>query len=196
MMKIGITGGIGSGKSYVCNLLKQRGLPVYNCDDEAKRLMTESPIIRHQLTALIGENAYRNNELNKPIIAEYLFANAENAEKVNGIVHPVVKQDFENWTKEQTTPIVIQECALLFESGFSDTVDVTVEIYAPKEIRLERAMKRDNATQQQVEARMASQMDEEEKRAQANYCIINDGKADLNAQIEELFTQLNNQITK
>lgn len=195
-MKIGITGGIGSGKSYVCNLLKQRGLPVYNCDDEAKRLMTESPIIRHQLTALIGENAYRNNELNKPIIAEYLFANAENAEKVNGIVHPVVKQDFENWTKEQTTPIVIQECALLFESGFSDTVDVTVEIYAPKEIRLERAMKRDNATQQQVEARMASQMDEEEKRAQANYCIINDGKADLNAQIEELFTQLNNQITK
>ncbi|MBQ6749496.1 MAG: dephospho-CoA kinase [Bacteroidaceae bacterium] len=196
MMKIGITGGIGSGKSYVCNLLKQWGLPVYNCDDEAKRLMTESPIIRHQLTALIGENAYRNNELNKPIIAEYLFANAENAEKVNGIVHPVVKQDFENWTKEQTTPIVIQECALLFESGFSDTVDVTVEIYAPKEIRLERAMKRDNATQQQVEARMASQMDEEEKRAQANYCIINDGKADLNAQIEELFTQLNNQITK
>lgn len=195
-MKIGITGGIGSGKSYVCNLLKQRGLPIYNCDDEAKRLMTESPIIRHQLTALIGENAYRNNELNKPIIAEYLFANAENAEKVNGIVHPVVKQDFENWTKEQTTPIVIQECALLFESGFSDTVDVTVEIYAPKEIRLERAMKRDNATQQQVEARMASQMDEEEKRAQANYCIINDGKADLNAQIEELFTQLNNQITK
>lgn len=195
-MKIGITGGIGSGKSYVCNLLKQWGLPVYNCDDEAKRLMTESPIIRHQLTALIGENAYRNNELNKPVIAEYLFANAENAEKVNGIVHPVVKQDFENWTKEQTTPIVIQECALLFESGFSDTVDVTVEIYAPKEIRLERAMKRDNATQQQVEARMASQMDEEEKRAQANYCIINDGKADLNAQIEELFTQLNNQITK
>ena len=195
-MKIGITGGIGSGKSYVCNLLKQRGLPVYNCDDEAKRLMTESPIIRHQLTALIGENAYRNNELNKPVIAEYLFANAENAEKVNGIVHPVVKQDFENWTKEQTTPIVVQECALLFESGFSDTVDVTVEIYAPKEIRLERAMKRDNATQQQVEARMASQMDEEEKRAQANYCIINDGKADLNAQIEELFTQLNNQITK
>lgn len=195
-MKIGITGGIGSGKSYVCNLLKQWGLPVYNCDDEAKRLMTESPIIRHQLTALIGENAYRNNELNKPIIAEYLFANAENAEKVNGIVHPVVKQDFENWTKEQTTPIVIQECALLFESGFSDTVDVTVEIYAPKEIRLERAMKRDNATRQQVEARMASQMDEEEKRAQANYCIINDGKADLNAQIEELFTQLNNQITK
>lgn len=195
-MKIGITGGIGSGKSYVCNLLKQWGLPVYNCDDEAKRLMTESPIIRHQLTALIGENAYRNNELNKPIIAEYLFANAENAEKVNGIVHPVVKQDFENWTKEQTTPIVVQECALLFESGFSDTVDVTVEIYAPKEIRLERAMKRDNATRQQVEARMASQMDEEEKRAQANYCIINDGKADLNAQIEELFTQLNNQITK
>ncbi len=195
-MKIGITGGIGSGKSYVCNLLKQWGLPVYNCDDEAKRLMTESPIIRHQLTALIGENAYRNNELNKPVIAEYLFANAENAEKVNGIVHPVVKQDFENWTKEQTPPIVIQECALLFESGFSDTVDVTVEIYAPKEIRLERAMKRDNATQQQVEARMASQMDEEEKRAQANYCIINDGKTDLNAQIEELFTQLNNQITK
>ena len=186
-MKIGITGGIGSGKSYVCNILKDRGIPVYSTDDEAKRLMAESPIIKEQLCNLLGNEAYNaDGTLNKPIIAQFLFASTENAKKINAIVHPVVKEDFRKWAEKQSADIVSQESAILFESGFDDTVDKTIEVYAPKDVRLTRAMKRDNATLQQIEARMSQQMDEEEKRQRADFCIINDGTANLETQINEI----------
>ena len=190
MKRIGITGGIGSGKTYVCQLLRQRGIPVYHCDDEAKRLMLESPVIRQQLSQLIGNDTYIHHELNKPLIAAFLFANEENAAKVNAIVHPVVKEDFLQWAERQNTPIVAQECALLFESGFQDTVDVTVEVYAPLSLRLQRAIQRDHATPQQIQARMAQQMNEEEKRQRADFCILNDGTTDLDEQLEQLLTQM------
>ena len=203
MTRIGITGGIGSGKTYVCQLLKQHGIPVYHCDDEAKRLMVESATIREQLRQLIGNDTYINNtellnaqlsatscQLNKPLIAAFLFANEDNAAKLNAIVHPVVKEDFLQWAEQQNTPIVVQECALLFESGFQDTVDVTVEVYAPLSMRLERATKRDHATPEQIEARMAQQMNEEEKRLRADFCILNDGTTDLEKQIEHLLIQI------
>lgn len=190
MTKIGITGGIGSGKTYVCNLLRERGLPVYNCDDEAKRLMTESPVIRKQLCQLLGDEAYIDGTLNKPHIAAFLFANAENAAQINSIVHPVVKADFAEWAQRQTADIVVQECALLFESGFQDTVDITVEVYAPTDIRRQRAQARDHATASQIEARMAQQMDEDEKRQRADLCIVNDGTCDLNQQIDQLLNNI------
>ncbi len=190
MTRIGITGGIGSGKTYVCQLLQQRGIPVYQCDDEAKRLMTESPVIRKQLRKLIGAEAYTPSGLNKPLIARYLFADQRHAERINSIVHPVVRQDFLQWTLQQDAPLVVQECALLFESGFQDTVDITVEVYAPLHLRLQRAIQRDNATAEQIQARMAQQMDEEEKRQRADFCILNDGTTDLDAQIDQLLTQI------
>lgn len=190
MKKLGITGGIGSGKTYVCQLLQQRGIPVYHCDDEAKRLMTQSPVIRQQLTQLIGIDAYIGHELNKPRIAQYLFASEDHAAQVNAIVHPVVKQDFLLWATRQDHPIVIQECALLFETGFQDTVDITIEVYAPLPLRLQRAMQRDQATSEQILARMAQQMDEEEKRQHADFCILNDGTANLEEQIEHLLIQI------
>lgn len=191
MTRIGITGGIGSGKTYVCQLLQQRGIPVYQCDDEAKRLMTESPVIRKQLRKLIGAEAYTPSGLNKPLIARYLFADPNHAERINRIVHPVVRQDFLQWTKQQQdAPIVVQECALLFESGFQDTVDVTVEVYAPLHLRLQRAVQRDQATPKQIQARMAQQMDEEEKRQRADFCILNDGTTDLDAQLDQLLKQM------
>ena len=193
MIRIGITGGIGSGKTYVCQLLQQRGIPVYHCDDEAKRLMTESPLIRRRLTQLLGADAYTPSGLNRPLIARYLFADQRHAERINRIVHPVVRQDFLQWTEQQQdAPIVVQECALLFESGFQDTVDVTVEVYAPLHLRLQRAIQRDQATPEQIQARMTQQMDEEEKRQRADFCVLNDGTADLDAQL----TQLLEQITK
>ena len=163
MTRIGITGGIGSGKSYVCQLLQQRGIPVYSCDDEAKRLMQESPVIREQLCQLIGSNAYIGQQLNKPAIAQFLFADNEHA---------------------------AQESAILFEAGFQDTVDVTVLVYAPHSLRLQRAMKRDHATSEQIEARMAQQMDEEEKRRRADHIILNDGIANLAEQIDLMLTQI------
>ena len=191
MIRIGITGGIGSGKTYVCQLFQQRGIPIYQCDDEAKRLMTESPLIRRRITQLLGTEAYSSSGLNKPIIARYLFADPSHAERINRIVHPVVRQDFLQWTEQQQdAPIVVQECALLFESGFQDTVDVTVEVYAPLHLRLQRAVQRDQATPEQIQARMAQQMDEEEKRQRADFCILNDGTTDLDAQIDQLLKQI------
>ena len=192
MIRIGITGGIGSGKTYVCQLLQKRGIPVYHCDDEAKLLMTQSPLIRARLIQLLGTEAYMGQELNKPLIAAYLFADEHHAAQVNAIVHPVVKRDFQQWTERQTSPIVAQECALLFETGFQDTVDVTVEVYAPLSLRLQRAIQRDQATPKQIQARMAQQMDEEEKRQRADICILNDGTADLEEQIEHMLNELNN----
>ena len=197
MIRIGITGGIGSGKTYVCQLLQQRGIPVYHCDDEAKRLMTENSVIRRRLTQILGSDAYIPSGLNKPLIAQYLFADEKHAAKVNAIVHPVVRQDFLRWTKQQkNAPIVVQECALLFESGFQDTVDVTVEIYAPFHLRLERATLRDHSTAEQILARIGQQMDEEEKRQRADFCILNDGTVDLEGQIDHILHQLNNEYTK
>jgi dephospho-CoA kinase len=141
----------------------------------------------------MGDNVYINKVLNKTLIAQYLFANENNATNINNIVHPAVKQDFIDWTKRQDAPIVAQECALLFESGFSSTIDFTIEVYAPKHIRLERAMQRDHATKEQIEERMARQMEEEEKRSRADFCIVNDGKKDVNIQIKEILQILQHQ---
>lgn len=196
MTRIGITGGIGSGKTYVCQLLKQRGIPVYHCDDEAKRLMTESSVIRKKLCKLIGNEAYNGQELNKPLIAQYLFACEDHANNINAIVHPVVRQDFLQWTKEQNSHIVAQECALLFESGFQDTVDFTIEVYAPQSLRIQRATQRDHVAPEHILARMAQQMDEEEKRRRADFCILNDGTTDLDAQLDLFLAQLNKEITQ
>lgn len=190
MKKLGITGGIGSGKTYICQLLQQRGIPVYHCDDEAKRLMTQSAHIRQQLIQLIGSDTYIGNELNKPLIAAYLFANEDHAAQVNAIVHPVVKQDFLRWAAQQDAPIVAQECALLFETGFQNTVDFTVEVYAPLPLRLQRSTQRDHATPEQIQARMAQQMDEEEKRRLTDFCILNDATTDLNQQLDQLLAKI------
>lgn len=192
MVKIGITGGIGSGKSFICKMLSELGYPIYDCDNEAKRVMMESEEIRQRLITLIGENAYIGNKLNKPVIAEYLFADKSNAQRINLIVHPVVKKDFLDWTNSQTSPIVIQECAILFESGFEDTVDKTIEVYAPEETRLQRAMARDKASESQIRARMAQQMPEEEKRNKADFTIVNDGETDLITQINKIISIINN----
>lgn len=194
MKKLGITGGIGSGKTYICKLLKQRGIPVYHCDDEAKRLMTQNVHIRQQIIQLLGSDAYIGNELNKPLIAAYLFANEDHAAKVNTIVHPVVKQDFLQWAAQQNAPIVGQECALLFETGFQDTVDFTVEVYAPLRLRLQRATLRDHTTPEQIQARMAQQMDEEEKCRLADFCILNNETTDLSLQLNQLLKKVKDNV--
>lgn len=193
MIKIGVTGGIGSGKTFVCNRLKEKGIPVYNCDDEAKRLMQESADIRERLCMLVGSEAYVDGILNKSAIAEFLFASPDNGKKINGIVHPVVRQDFTDWVDKQNAPLVAQECALLYEAGFQDTVDVVIAVDAPVEIRLERAMKRDHATRQQIEGRMRQQLDAEEKNDRANYIVVNDGKRDIDQQIDNILKLIINQ---
>ena len=186
MIKVGVTGGIGSGKTFVCGKLKERGIPVYNCDDEAKRMMQECSNIKEELCSLIGNKAYIDGRLNKSAIAEFLFANSENGKKINSIVHPAVKKDFAEWTEKQNAPLVVQECALLYEAGFQSTVDVVIAIDAPVDVRIERAMKRDNATRQQIEARMLQQLDDKEKKRRADYDIVNDGKTNIDKQIDNI----------
>ena len=191
MTSIAITGGIGSGKSYVSALLQAAGIPVYNTDNEAKRLMLSDEGIRQDLIALLGEGVYTDGALNKPMLASYLFAGPENAARINAIVHPRVKADFRRWMEEhEGQEIVGLECAILFEAGFADTVDAVVTVYAPEALRVERAMKRDGATEAQIRARIAAQMDEEEKCRLSDYIIYNDGSISLENQLSALVAQL------
>lgn len=191
MISIAITGGIGSGKSYVSGLLQRQGVPVYSADDEAKRLMQVDEGIRNDLVSLLGKDVYLDGALNKPLLASYLFADADNAARVNAIVHPRVKADFKRWlAARQEEELVAFECAILFEAGFEDTVDVVMMVYAPEELRMERAMKRDHATQEQIRARMATQMDDEEKCRRADYVVRNDGTVSLEKQLSDLIKQI------
>lgn len=191
MISIAITGGIGSGKSYVSALLQKQSIPIYNADDEAKRLMLGDEGIREGLIDLLGDEVYTDGNLNKPLLASYLFADAENAARINSIVHPRVKADFRSWLKaHQESEIAALECAILYESGFEDTVDFVVMVYAPEELRVERAMRRDNATEQQIRARIAAQMNDEEKCRRADYVVFNDGSIPLERQLADLIAQL------
>lgn len=186
-IKIGITGGIGSGKSVVSRLLSLMDIPVYLSDDEAKRLTASDETIRKELTALLGDELYQGNVLNKSLLAGYLFASPENAARVNAIIHPVVKQDFRRWCKENaSSSILAMESAILIEAGFAPEVDAVVMVYAPKEVRIQRAMKRDGASRKQIEQRIQNQMDDEAKRAKADYTIINDDKTPLIPQVFRL----------
>lgn len=191
MISIAITGGIGSGKSYVSDLLQKRGIPIYNTDDEAKRLMLSDEVIRQDLIALLGADVYMDGVLNKALLASYLFADADNAARVNAIVHPRVKADFYRWLSEhQDCEMAGLESAILFEAGFEDTVDVIVMVYAPEALRIERAMKRDHATERQIRARMSAQMDDEEKCRMSHFVIRNDGVTPLESQLSLLIEQI------
>lgn len=185
-MKIGVTGGIGSGKSYVCRLLAQRWqLPVYDCDSAAKMLMVSSPRIRQQLQELVGDDVYdAGGQLNKGVMSRYLFADAAHVKAVNAIVHPAVKDDFEQWASRQTGDVVM-ESAILVEAGFAKAVDRLVVVEAPLALRIQRAMARDGASEEQVQARIRHQMTAEQLRAYADIVIVNDGR-DLLSQLSPI----------
>jgi len=182
---IGITGGIGSGKSYVSALLQEHlGIPVYDCDKEAKRLTATNEEIRHQLIQLVGPEVFDGQTLNRKCLADYLFADAGNARLVNAIIHPAVMKDFQRWREEQQEPLVALESAILFESGFNDNVDYVLFVDAPIDVRLRRAMQRDTATEEQIRARMQMQQPELH-RSQADF-IIDNSKADDTKLLEQL----------
>ncbi len=193
MIKLGITGGIGCGKSYVAHLLQERGIPVYDTDREAKRLMVSHPVIRRKLTELLGEAVYEGDVLNKPLLAGYLFACKDNAERVNSVVHPCVYDDFLRWTKMHECSgkeTVAMESAILFESGFDRAVDRVLMVYAPMELRVRRAMERDHASEEQVRLRMAAQADDEEKISRSDYVVMNDGISSLDIQLDRILQAL------
>lgn len=188
-MKIGITGGIGSGKSYVCNLLQQQGYAVYDCDSAAKRLINTSPEIRQGLTKLIGPNTYLDDgRLNKGAVAEFLLASEDNAHAIDHIVHPAVFDDFVKSGMEW------MESAIIFESGIYRLVDRVIVVTAPEEVRIQRVMQRDGISREKVKEWMGRQLPQEVVRLLANFEIVNDGQTDLNKQLNNIITQCNRQF--
>lgn len=195
-IKLGITGGIGSGKSLVCRLLEVMGIPVYISDAQAGRLMSADVQIRKELTALLGEEVYAGGALNKPLLASYLFGHPEHARQVNAIVHPRVKDDFRQWVRSHSSfPVVAIESAILMEAGFASEVDVVVMVYASEETRIERAIARDSSSREGIVRRIRSQMDDEEKRRQADFVIVNDGDTPVMPQVLRLLEALSGSVT-
>lgn len=187
-IKIGLTGGIGSGKSVVSHLLKTMGIPVYIADDESKRITSTDSLIKQQLINLLGQGVYINGVLNKNLLAAYIFSDAEHAKIVNEIIHPRVKEDFVKWVAKNTKhPVVAIESAILIEAGFTDEVDIVAMVYAPMDLRLQRLALRDSSSsKEQILKRIQSQMDDEKKKALADIIIVNDEQIPVIPQVVEL----------
>ena len=191
-LKIGITGGIGSGKSTVATIFEVLGIPVYYADSRAKWLMVHNKNLVASIKKLFGKKAYLDDGLlNRPHIAEIAFNNPEKLKKLNALVHPAVKLDYEQWHDQQKkVPYTLKEAALLFESGSAKELDAIIEVFAAQKIRIDRVRKRDGLTGKQVLSRIRNQMPEREKRKLADYVIVNDGKKGLIHQVLALHQQL------
>lgn len=191
MLKLGITGGIGSGKSTVSEIFSLCGVPVYIADIHSKKLVATSPVIRKELVGMFGKALFENNVLNKALLASHIFNDKAKLEAVNAIIHPVVEQDFQQWlARHSQYEIIAHEAAILFESGFNKLVDKVVMVYTPLEIRIERTMKRDNTSREKILERIQSQMPDEDKVKLSDYVIVNDGVQSLIEQVLNILKQL------
>ncbi len=190
MLKIGITGGIGSGKSTVAKVFETLGIPVYNADDAAKRLMQEDPDVKKQIIFLFGEKAYDQGKLNRSWISEQVFGNPEKVKALNAIVHPATIRDAHMWMNQQQTPYTLKEAALIFESGSEKELNYVIGVDAPQELRIQRVMERDNTTREAILQRMNNQLDESEKINRCDFIIHNDGKQLVIPQVITLHQQL------
>ena len=187
---VGITGGIGSGKSTVCEIFRVLGIPVFEADKVARNLMNENSVIRQNLVEWFGNEIYSENQLNRKLLAEHIFNDDSLLNKVNSLVHPIVREEFKKWKNSQNTVYSVYEAAILFESGFYKLMDFTILITAPEQIRINRVMKRDNLSQDQVVARIKNQWPDDEKRKLATTVIINDNKNLIIPQIIEIDKKL------
>lgn len=191
-MLIGITGGIGSGKTTVCQLLESFGFPVYYSDDRAKWLMENDLDVKNQLLALFGKQTFQNGTLNRSFLAQQIFEDPLKRLQINAIVHPAVASDFERWIKKQKQDLIFKESALLFETGIYKQTDLNVLITAPKEERIARVLARDGMERSAVEARINAQMSDEEKIKLADYVIENHNQSDLKNEVQKLIQRLSN----
>ncbi|HAK86102.1 MAG TPA: dephospho-CoA kinase [Alistipes sp.] len=185
-MKVGITGGIGSGKSTVCRLFAQKGIAVYDSDAAAKRLMQEDGALRRQLAGRFGEGTFRNGVLDRAYLAGIVFADPQALADLNALVHPVVMRDFDAWAARQEGSYVILESAILFEAGLEGCVDKTVAVLAPRELRIERTCRRDGCGADQVVRRIAAQLDDDALSARADYVVVNIFEEDLEPAVVKL----------
>lgn len=190
MKIIGLTGGIGSGKTTAANLFKDLGIPIYIADVEAKKIMNTSLVVREELVSLFGKEAFKNKELNRKLIASKVFNNEGLLQKLNNIVHPQVEKHFKAWTLQQNSPYIIYEAAILFENNAQDKCDYTILVTAPKDIKLNRLQKRDDSSLQEIENRMDKQWEDSKKIKLANFVITNIDLPDTKAQVRQLHSKL------
>ena len=186
MKIIGLTGGIGSGKTTVAKMFKSLGVPVYIADTEAKQLMNTSALLRQKLTDLFGEEAYTKDGLNRPFIASKVFNDKALLEKMNAIVHPEVGKHFQDWLKQQDAVYVIKEAAIIFEENMQAQYDKVILVTADKQERIKRILKRDDTTHQKINAIMANQMDDSEKMKLADYVLENVDLEKTKDQVKQL----------
>ncbi len=189
-MIVGLTGGIGSGKSTVAKMFMELGVPVYDSDAEAKKLMATSPRVKSKIIELLGNEAYKDDVLNRPYIANKVFKDPNLLERLNGIVHPAVREHFIEWAKRKETPYVIQETALIFENDAQDKYDYTILVTAPVETRIQRVVERDKVATQAVIDRMKNQLDDEHKKELAHYSIENLDLDKTKKKVKELHLKL------
>lgn len=174
MLKVGITGGIGSGKSYICKIFNDLyKIPIYNSDDEAKKLSNTNPIIISTLKEWYGEDIYLNDKVDRPKLANIIFNNKEELQKVNGLFHPILEKDFLEWSKQyKRFPYILFECAVLFENNLTNNIDYSINVYSNIDTRIQRVIDRDNITTQQITDRMKNQWHDDKNRL-SDYIITN-----------------------
>lgn len=190
MRIVGLTGGIGSGKTTVAKLFMELGIPVYNSDSRAKELMSKSEALKNAIRELLGEDSYKNESLNKKYIADKVFTNKNLLQKLNEIVHPAVKKDFIAWAGKKKTPYVIQEAAILFENGSYKNFDRIILVKAPKLERLERIIKRDKRSKEEILMRMENQWKDSEKIPLSDFVIENINLEKTKLQVQKIHDQL------
>lgn len=175
MLSIGITGGIGSGKTTICRIFEVLGIPVFYADTAAREVMENDPLLRAQIISLLGEEAYPNGVIDRKAIAGKVFGDVEKLAALNALVHPATARAWQAFQEvHYTAPYILKEAAILFESGAHKTVDKTVCVTAPEDLRLSRAMARDGSSEEAIRSRMARQMPEEEKLRLCDFVVVND----------------------
>lgn len=196
MIIVGLTGGIGSGKTTVANFFKKLGIPIYIADVEAKKLMNKSKVLQRKIKKLFGDEAYKDGKLNRPFVASKIFNNEALLQQMNAIVHPKVGKHFKKWAEKQNSPYVIKEAAILFENNSYIHCDFIITVIVDKKIRMQRILERDNTTKAKVKAIMDNQWKDEEKVKLSNFVITNNKLKDTENQVLEVHNELLKRIEK
>ena len=192
MLKVAITGGIGSGKSLVCQVFKTLGIPIFDADAVSNHLVEHDATLKTAITELFGKEAYKNNIYNRKYIASIVFSQAEMLQALNALVHPKAIEAAKQWFEKQQSPYAIKEAAILFESNSEKDIDIIIGVTAPEQIRIERVMQRTGYSKEEVIKRMQQQMPDEEKMAKCNYVIQNNDTDAILPQILQIHQQLIN----
>ena len=190
MKKIGLTGGIGVGKTYVSKIFKRMGIPIFNSDEQAKKCMAQDTNLRTAVKLAFGESMYLKGVLQKDALAKIVFNNTEALAMLNALVHPIVKKKFEDWCTMQSSSMVIKEAAILFESGSHLALDAVVCVSAPEKLRIERVKMRDGCQNDEVKNRIKKQMPQSEKEQLADFLIVNDEVKLLLPQVLAIITEM------